>query len=213
MAGTSGSGVESLKKWVQDYVQNIVNGRGINAYPIGSYYFTSDARNPSEILGGGTWEKLEEGRFLMASGNSHPVGETGGEAEHTLSENEMPSHGHSGSLSGSTGSVSGHSHGRGSMDITGTFNAWTYSGHENSSGAISRTGYAQQNGYVGGNGNTYSTNYSLTASNNWTGSTGSGGTHSHSLSGASITTSEAGGNQPHNNLPPYIAVNIWRRTA
>lgn len=26
-------------------------------------------------------------------------------------------------------------------------------------------------------------------------------------------TTETGGNQPHNNLPPYRAVSIWRRTA
>ena len=28
-----------------------------------------------------------------------------------------------------------------------------------------------------------------------------------------VVTSEAGGNQPHNNMPPYIQVSVWRRTA
>lgn len=27
------------------------------------------------------------------------------------------------------------------------------------------------------------------------------------------TSDSKGGNQPHNNLPPYLAVNIWKRTA
>ena len=26
-------------------------------------------------------------------------------------------------------------------------------------------------------------------------------------------TAETGGNQPHNNMPPYLAVNVWQRTA
>ena len=26
-------------------------------------------------------------------------------------------------------------------------------------------------------------------------------------------TSETGGNQPHNNMPPYLVVNVWKRTA
>ena len=30
---------------------------------------------------------------------------------------------------------------------------------------------------------------------------------------ASISTQEAGGSQPHNNMPPYLAVHMWKRTA
>lgn len=28
-----------------------------------------------------------------------------------------------------------------------------------------------------------------------------------------VNTSSLGGNQPHNNMPPYLAVYIWKRTA
>ena len=31
--------------------------------------------------------------------------------------------------------------------------------------------------------------------------------------GGNVKTMYAGGNQPHNNLPPYLAVYMWRRTA
>lgn len=31
--------------------------------------------------------------------------------------------------------------------------------------------------------------------------------------GASVYTGSTGSSQPHNNMPPYIAVNIWRRVA
>lgn len=35
-------------------------------------------------------------RFVVGAGNSYTVGATGGENTHTLTVNEMPSHGHSG---------------------------------------------------------------------------------------------------------------------
>jgi microcystin-dependent protein len=32
-------------------------------------------------------------------------------------------------------------------------------------------------------------------------------------SGVGYSSSETGGNQAHNNMPPYIQVSVWRRTA
>ena len=190
-------------------------GGGINAYPIGSYYFTSDARNPSEILGGGTWEKLEQGRFLMASGDGYPVGSKGGEATHTLTESEMPSHSHNGDaeLSGSTQGAGGHSHSRGTMRIQGGDFASPYT--DDVFGAFYYDGETKgvAGGISGSDGRImFDTNNDTSC---WTGSTSSAGAHTHSLEGvtASITTDSAGSGNAHNNLPPYMAVNIWRRTA
>lgn len=61
-------------------------------YPVGSYYWSSNPTDP-ETLFGGTWEAVEN-RFIYAASTSHPVGETGGEATHTLTVNEIPSHTH-----------------------------------------------------------------------------------------------------------------------
>lgn len=62
-------------------------------YPIGSYYWSSNATNPSSIFGG-TWEQVKD-RFVLAAGDSYKVGATGGEAQHTLTVDEMPGHRHS----------------------------------------------------------------------------------------------------------------------
>lgn len=46
-----------------------------------------------EQYGGTSWTKIE-GRFLLGASSSYPVNATGGEATHTLTINEMPSHSH-----------------------------------------------------------------------------------------------------------------------
>ncbi len=46
------------------------------------------------VYGGKTWEKIE-GRFLLGQSADYAIGTEGGEAEHTLTKEEMPSHTHS----------------------------------------------------------------------------------------------------------------------
>ena len=61
-------------------------------YPVGSIYISASATNP-ETLFGGTWEQLKD-RFLLGAGDSYAAGGTGGEATHTLTGDELPSHIH-----------------------------------------------------------------------------------------------------------------------
>jgi len=62
-------------------------------YPVGSVYISFSTTNPSTYFGG-TWERVK-GRFLLgADDGSYTLNATGGEANHTLSINEMPSHNH-----------------------------------------------------------------------------------------------------------------------
>ena len=61
-------------------------------YPIGAIYLSLSSTNPGTLFGG-TWEQLKD-RFLLGAGDSYSAGGTGGEANHTLTVNEMPSHGH-----------------------------------------------------------------------------------------------------------------------
>ena len=61
-------------------------------YPVGSVYISASGTSPAQLFGG-TWEQLKD-RFLIAVGNNYTSGETGGEATHTLTTDEMPTHRH-----------------------------------------------------------------------------------------------------------------------
>lgn len=118
-------------------------------HPVGSLYQSTDSTSPAELFGG-TWEQIKD-VFLLAAGDSHAAGSTGGEETHVLTAAEMANHTHGYDYTGQS-------------DTTGT-------------GAIKIVS-------PGGTANAY---------------TGK-------------ATSNCGG-QAHNNMPPYLAVYTWRRTA
>lgn len=118
-------------------------------HPVGSIYQSTDPTSPADLFGG-TWEQVKD-RFLLAAGDSHAAGSTGGEEKHVLTAAEMANHTHGYDYTGQS-------------DTTGT-------------GAIKIVS-------PGGTANAY---------------TGE-------------ATSNCGG-QAHNNMPPYLAVYTWRRTA
>ena len=62
-------------------------------YPVGSIYMSTVNTSPSTFITGTTWTQLEN-RFLLGAGSSYTAGATGGEATHTLTVDEIPSHSH-----------------------------------------------------------------------------------------------------------------------
>lgn len=54
----------------------------------------STPENVAQYFGYGTWAAFGAGQFLLGAGGSYQAGNTGGEAEHTLTIDEIPSHGH-----------------------------------------------------------------------------------------------------------------------
>ena len=59
----------------------------------GSGVDLSTAEKVADHYGFGTWEQIKD-RFLLGAGDDYEVGATGGEAAHTLTVDEMPSHSH-----------------------------------------------------------------------------------------------------------------------
>lgn len=68
-------------------MSNFVNLLDI-VYPVGSIYQSMNATSPVDFIGG-TWTKIKT--FLYGADTAN---QTGGEAEHTLTIDEMPSHHH-----------------------------------------------------------------------------------------------------------------------
>lgn len=64
-------------------------------YPVGIIVNFAVETNPNTAVGCGTqWQRIADGRTLIASDASHPVGWAGGEATHILTASEIPSHNH-----------------------------------------------------------------------------------------------------------------------
>ena len=69
-----------------------VDGVGNELYPVGSIYMSTENTSPASMFGG-TWEQIKD-KFLLSAGDTYSAGSTGGEATHTLTVDEMPTHNH-----------------------------------------------------------------------------------------------------------------------
>ena len=130
-------------------------------YPIGSIYLNVNNTSPATFLGG-TWEALSEGKMLMAQGTTYTAGSTGGEATHTLANNELP---------------------------------------------VTNFGIKQmQSGIATAYAGTNTTLYLDTGGSNY-------GIEQSSSSPWQKQVISFGGGSAHNNLPPYLSIYMWKRTA
>ena len=125
-------------------------------YPINSIYISLSPTSPASLFGG-TWEKIRD-KFLLSESDTISAGSTGGEATHTLTVDEMPSHNHNVSYGGY-------------YTIQNTTSSFLGSGEP--SFAIGPRASDTALTYI----------------------------------------SNTGGSQAHNNMPPYLAVYMWKRTA
>lgn len=169
--------------------------------------------------GGGTWEQIKD-TFILAVGDTYAIGSSGGEASHTLTVNEMPSHGHSVNNFNTGDQSANHTH---TISVSGGNHTHRFS----STGATLFAGstLATEHGvsynfYAGTNsgvpspksfwkfGSTVesSGNLSFNAS-----ATNNDADHHHNV--PAHDTNSTGNNTSHNNMPPYITAYCWKRTA
>lgn len=116
-------------------------------YPVGSIYLPITESNPQTLFNFGVWEQIKD-TFLLSSGDAYMAGETGGEAEHTLTIEEMPSHTH----------------------------------------IYKTTAWVNKTGSIVDNNNSEYIDY-----------------------GIERATQATGGSQPHNNMPPYLVIYVFKR--
>lgn len=134
----------------------------ITNYPVGSIYLSVNDTSPAELFGG-TWEQLKD-RFLLAAGDTYAAGRTGGEAQHTLTVDEIPAHQHEEKI-----------------------------GDQSEPQGVNVLKRKIKNG----------TNSGAEIEARWQ-ATGLGD---------SVMTNYSGGSKPHNNMPPYLSVYMWKRIA
>lgn len=116
-------------------------------YPVGAVYLSVYAADPSTLFGG-TWERIKD-KFLLSAGDTYAAGSTGGEADVSLTADNIPN----------------------------IMSKYVFEGAENETGTtairVCKT-VGTENAYTG---------------------------------------SFKGRNLPHNNMPPYLTVYMWKRTA
>ena len=95
VAGESGGSIDLSNFLTKTEAQALYAPKNIleTVYPIGAIYLSVNNINPNTLFGFGSWEQIKD-TFLLAAGNTYSAGSTGGEAEHTLTTEEMPAHTH-----------------------------------------------------------------------------------------------------------------------
>ncbi len=184
------------------------------AHPVHSLYWTASDDNPAVTFGGGTWVEIKD-RFILACGDTYANGATGGKATVTLTVSQMPSHNHGGATGiesqGHTHSFDhwhnmehthGYTYAPANLDGVGT-----YISYISSYGATALLYNGAQGATTGGASSSYTTRAKTYGTGTDVTSTGGVSVnHTHSIS-------SAGGDQEHENMPPYIAKHCWQRTA
>ena len=163
-------------------------------YPVGSIYMSVNNTSPQTLFGG-TWEQLKD-KFLLASGDTYTAGNTGGEATHTLTQNEMPSHTHTQNSHSHT--TDNHYH------YPSTLTDYFVTSEEPTANNTRVSYNASGNRLVDGQQDTSSSTFHHRSA------TSSEGVY---VNGTRATNQNTGGGQSHNNMPPYLAVYVWKRTA
>lgn len=197
----------------------------LSVYPVGAIYISTIETSPATLFGG-TWQRIND-TFLLAAGSAYSAGSTGGAANVTLTSAQMPSHTHS----GSTVSSGSHTH----TATTGSAGSHYHSASSGTSGSHTHAGYGA---VYHGTGSTWNpgaesyaeiTEWRTISAGNFTQYAGdhshsvsvsSAGSHTHSLTTASsgshthtVSIGSTGSGESHNNMPPYLTVYMWKRTA
>lgn len=170
-------------------------------YPVGAIYMSVNSTSPATLFGG-TWQAIE-GKFLVGADNTFTAGNTGGNDKHT----------HTYAHTHTTPATTTDSH---------TLTVTEMPTHKHNFRTYYKDSYNIADGPTifgcyGGSGS----QASLSAYNAYSGSqftmtmldTGGGGGHTHGQVATTTDSQSATTTDSSSNLPPYLSVYIWKRTA
>lgn len=165
---------------------NIISSIIDVTYPVGSIYISSTTMHPS-VTFGGVWEHFAEDKFLLSAGSKYGYNTSGGSADAVVVKHNHTQNPHN-------HTQNAHSHGT-------KYDGNSYVVKEKTSGASNRRVTVVSSGstYVdtssGANFHNYNATESITATNQQ----------------QTATNKEAGVDGTGKNMPPYLAVFMWKR--
>ena len=172
------------KFYSKSVIDNMFKQWMLKIYPVGSIYTSTTSTNPATLFGGG-WERIT-GRFLLACNDSgtYIAGNTGGEVDVTLTVDQIPSHSHDAPQ--------------------GSSKADDYVFEVSRTNSLATTGRNQIT--TSSNSGRYVNAANINAAD-------SIGMDDVNAADSTKSTKTTGGSKAHNNMPPYLAVYVWKRVS
>jgi len=228
--------------WIRTFLDEVYETKGQGGglsvdevYPVGSIYMSVNSTSPQTLFGG-TWEQLTS-TFLYASStptNNNAKTATAGASTVSLTASQMPRHTHTQNSHNHTQNA--HTHIQDAHTHIQDSHNHSQNAHShrlnNSAVVYNASGNYVQNGSGGGtksslntnlnvgtdnatasNNATTATNQSTTATNQNATATNQSTTATNKYTGGTGTSQSASNGSAHENMPPYMVVNMWKRTA
>ena len=161
-------------------------------YPVGSIYLSTVNTSPATLFGG-TWVQIEN-RFLLAAGSSYAAGATGGSANAVV-----PYHRHS--VTAVSDGITGGAHSHKSSTTTEYFVTSEASGAYNAGFTAGASGQSRRVDAPEASSSIFHHRANTNSP-----------THTHDLPAHNTDYIGTSGNTTGANMPPYLAVYVWKRT-